>query len=355
MTAVNIDWGPLADPQSIIDGTDTLVLNDADNSCGTVVRLPKLGIIDKIGVNVTEFTGAPPQYRVGLVTVDTFGNPTTTGYGGSAEQLWQPTGTGMVWITLSTPATVVNIGDVVCARIRPGNTAPDASNHIHVLRAITIVDDSRGPHNMNYQITWSVGNGVGIGAAYSDNSVALPLASGTTTGVFGNDHSPNEWGCLFQVPFDCICIGAKLQYRLASATNSDFSVRLYDASNTVLAQTLMDVSQLKASTDDMGSVKWAPVNLTRNTNYRLAVAPTSANHISITQLVGYDSASRLWLNEGSRWQSTTRTGAGSWSQQDANLPMMCITLSDIILSSTPTPGTSTILSSPYLGVVGVRP
>lgn len=356
MTAVNIDWGPLSSIFSTMSAQNTLNLDDADNSVGLVFRVKKAGTINKIGINVTEFTGSPPQYNVGLVIVDNSGNPTTTAYGTSATQLWQPTGTGMVWITLATPAVVanVNIGDVVCARIWPGASAPDGSNHIHITREFPLLKAARIPHVMVYTVAWAASSGFGITVAYSDDEAIFPLANDGNTGSFNINSDPDEIGCLFQVPFDCICVGAKFRFRGYIATVADCNIKLYDAADTVLATVFIDESNIKTALDEQQAIKWAPITLTANTNYRLTMQPTSVNGTGMTQLTCYDAASRQAIYEGSRWQRTHRTNAGAWTQDATKLPLMALILSDITITTPAPPSSSSVPTGPSLGFPGAK-
>jgi len=131
MTPVNALWGPGNIPESTGNATATAfgghVLNDLDNALAWVLRVPKSGTITHVGFGVKTITGSPPDYYVGLVTLDVAGLPTAVPYGGSAVATYTPTTPGWVWLELSTPAAAV-AGDLVAIHIYPTAIAPDAAN-----------------------------------------------------------------------------------------------------------------------------------------------------------------------------------------------------------------------------------
>ena len=82
---------------------------------GFVFQVPKTGSISKVGVRIGT-AQTPIVSRLGLYTVDTAGNPTTTAYGGSAYNTFTPTANTFSEVTLKTPATATagDLAAVVC-------------------------------------------------------------------------------------------------------------------------------------------------------------------------------------------------------------------------------------------------
>lgn len=334
MTAVNLLWGPPGIPIYLPTGNapTAAALNDADNSIAMIFVVPKTGTINKICFNVSAFNGTPPAYNVGLVTVDASGNPTTTAYGSSGIYSWTPGGTGMAWITLSTPATGATAGDVCAVRIYPGASAPDAGNNI----SVTYVGASPShtyPHIRTFTTVWSAASvgGFGIGVQYSDGSVVFAPVSSTISENIQSDTTPDELGCLFQVPIKMTCIGSMVGLAAASG-GADFTVKLYDSDgSTLLGSQAIDTSQMTgAAVKVWPHFHWAGAILLPNTDYRLTVLPGEAIFgLSVLQMTVDAAASLAAFAEGSRWQRTERTDAGAWSQTATKLPMMGLLIADI--------------------------
>jgi hypothetical protein len=78
-------------------------------------------------------------------------------------------------------------------------------------------------------------------------------------------------------------------------------------------------------------VYWDGVNLSPNTNYRLIAKPTTAasGDIYIPKWTFESTAALASLPEGDRWQYTSRTDAGAWSNDNVSISPMALHLSDI--------------------------
>jgi hypothetical protein len=322
-------WGPATLPIAVYTGG---IVTQALNSATIYMRMrcvvPKDGTLDKIGIYIHAITGNPPAYSLGLYDM------ADSLYGGSAAEAYEYTATGFVWVTLSTPATA-SAGDMIDVKIAAGGTPPDASNCVTV-RYQTSPLTTRLPISHRYIgfLSETVGNQIGL--AYSDGSIAYPGGVSMLPLSMHTGTTPDEGGALFQIPFACECAGVLLPASFFS--NSDHRVRLYSAADAVLGTTpLIDASYVGTTGYYVYHFE-EPVSLAADTNYRLAVLPAAAHAMSITVLTFDAVASRRWWPEGERWQLSTRTDAGAWTETDTALPMMALILSEITLPDEGSPG-----------------
>jgi hypothetical protein len=333
MTAVATLWGPATIGQAnVANGALTATpLNNSTNAVGWSLSLPKDGSITDVGFYIVAENGTSPAFNVGLTTLDTSGRPTTSAYGGSAITSAQWTTTGWKWVTLSTPATAA-AGDFAAVHIYPGGSPPDGSNNITVIASTGIVAVNHGV-TQNFSGSWAgtagqppmavkYSGGEIYGFAFSTNTTFLTVRSNTT---------PDEVGCLFSVPANMTCCGAKL-YALnigwGAAATAD--IVLYDASSNVLASnTISDKDFVDDSTPV--SVFWDSVNLTANTNYRLIVKPTTAatGDIIVAKWAFESTAAMAYVPCGTTWQWTQRTDAGAWSETNTAITPLGLWISDI--------------------------
>lgn len=313
MTATNLLWGPAAiGPANIVNISSTLILNASNRAIAQIFNVPVDGSITDVGFLVTARGGTPPNFNVGLVTLDTSGRPSTSAYGGSAITAYNVASTGWKWVTLSTPATGA-AGDFMAAYLYPTGTAPDGTNNITV--AITPVAQTLAGLSQNAG-SWTASMGIPMAIRYSTGAVyGFAVNTNTVHITYNSGSSPNEMGLYGQFPANMTISGARVGlYTGGYGTASTYDVTLYDASSNVLAAT--SVSD-KDFTDDLNyiDVFWDGVSVTANTDYRLAVkATTSTNgNVTVSKWILDSSDGRAAWPEGARWQWTERTGAGAWS------------------------------------------
>lgn len=331
MTAVKILWGPAAigPLNAATSAYSGQALSDADNAVAWAFNVPKDGSITEVGYLVTARTGTNPAYNVGIVTLGTAGEATTSAYGGSAITASTPTGTGWVWVTLSTPATA-NAGDWAAVHIYPSGTAPDASNNV----AVEYIGIADGGIGMRYTTGWAyedAGNAMAVkysggeiyGYALSTNTGFLQTNTGTT---------PDETGCKFQLPATMACTGARVCYPRSGLAGA-FDVILYSAADAVLASASVTDKDF-ADNSDYANVFWDSVSLSAATDYRLIVKPTSASNVYMVKWTFESATARAYLPEGASWQWTERTDAGAWTDTATAITPIGLWVSDITFSTT---------------------
>ncbi len=166
---------------------------------------------------------------------------------------------------------------------------------------------------------------------YDDGTYAtLPFnwmpATAVTTRTYNTGSTPDERALRFQVPFDCKCDGA---WALIDLDNP-CDVILYDDSNNILGSYSLVVAERINSAARIYLVSWAPVELTRNTTYRLSVKPTTGSSVSIYDFDVPSNAYLAAVEGGIEWYTSTRSDGGAWSPTTTNRPWMGLALGGFI-------------------------
>lgn len=322
-------WGPIASIPMSDAAELTFALDSATRSVAQLFRAPKDGIINKVGVYVSAITGDPPPYNVGLEGVSDGsgdgGYPSGVAFGGSALKSYDFTATGWIWVTLDTPAAV-SAGDLVAARVKPGGVAPDGDNKVTVVYIYGRPLQMR--RAMIYSVaSWTAYSGHNMGAMYDDGTIAMPAITGVSY-TFNTGSTPDEVGCLLQLPFAAQCVGA-LAYIYAAGYGRDFTLKLYDAAGAVLTSLAFDISKEWSIGRSLWLAAWDPVSLSALTDYRLTVLPTTEFDITLAVVTVNEVASREAFMEGIRWWQTSRVDAGDWTEDTLKLPMLALLLSRI--------------------------
>lgn len=333
LTTKNLCWGPLSMPGHTTgktsDSSVTFSLNDSDNALGLIWLAPKDGIIDSVGVQVTNVYGTPPTYSVGIYEADG-----TTLLGGSAAEEFNLATVGVTWCTLATPATV-SAGELFRVKIQPGATPPDGSNYVRIAVSRSNVSWNN-PISPQYT-TGATNTGASLSIRYDDGTAYLPLPDGNSSGDVYPTSTPDEYGNRFSVPFDCECSGAMFALYVGRV-NAVLTFTLYDASDTELVATTVTSN----SYIDTGGIWWVPwdtVSLIANAVYRITCKPTVYNvYFTINKMKS--AADRAWWPEGERWQLTTRTDSGGWTDSTTDLLACCLVLDQITLPDGGGPGGS---------------
>ena len=335
MTAVKMLWGPASVGQIAAQSgaLGSAALNNSTNKAGNVFCLPSDGTIDQVGFYISAKNGTPPAYNVGIVTLDSSGNPTTTPYGSSTITSYTPTSTGWKWVTLGTGATA-NSGDMCAVVVYPGASAPDGSNNISVTNV-----SFAAPGNANSYAfgTWSPTIlSTAIAVHYSTGTVyGYALGSNNPLQSIRSNTTPDEVGCKFTLPANMTCYGGRFAAELFSwGASATFDLVLYNNSNSVVASVSVSDKDFVARAV-YADVYWDGVSLTAGDTYRLIVKPTTASSgdIGVQRYVMESTAAMGMWPCGDTWQGTSRTDAGAWTDASTDMYYMGIWVSDITFSA----------------------
>jgi hypothetical protein len=313
-------WGELETP--FFPGTVANTVLDANSEATAFVfQAPKTGTIDRVGFRTATVTTGD-TVTVSLQAVDaSTGNPTGTLFGTntSGTQVISASDDN-VWfeVTLTAGASVTR-GDVLALVVALPSSG--STGNMQITRAQTPFL-TQFPYGSNFTGgSWAkTTQGAGCGALrYSDTTWPytlgmFPIASGN--GPFGQSNSfsssstPDERGSKITMPFPCKVTGSWA--RASGTTAGDFTMKLYDASNTLLASKTFDGDYNPVA----GGVVWylfdTEVTLAAGDVVRITKLPTTTTATTIQDMTyptGLASASPL----GATHVHTFRTDAGSWT------------------------------------------
>jgi len=325
-TDVKVLWGPASLAPWSRGGWDIdYDLDDSDDKVAVTFIVEKDGTIDRIGFNIAVFNGSPPDYQVSLETVDDNDCPTGTDFGGSAPGTFSPTGTGWLWVSLGTPATVA-VGDRVAAVIGPTASVPSAANSIDIISAGVGAPNFYLPEVKYFTTSWITRHEIPpIAVRYTDDDVSGLAAESLLGETFTSAEGPDEMGCKFTLPADMICYGVRAGFQ--SCVGS-YDMKLYSDTDVLLASISVELDKSSNLTQDFF---WDAVSLPAGT-YRLTVCSTSSTFsVTPARITFPDTDSRDWIPEGTRWSGTERAGAGAWTDEALEVGYMALWINSITL------------------------
>lgn len=313
-------------------GTDTELIDAANERVGNIIRFPKTGTVTKIWwrtANVT--TGATVAVR--LVTIDASGIPTTTLYaaGSEADQIVGDGDDNKIFETELDTATSVTAGDEVGVVV----VNPASSFGNIRLVAMELGVSSAMPYRVDVadskQTTPFAMGLIYTGDEYVNTPDVWP-GDTLTRELFNNQDTPDVVGALFQVPFPCRVMGV---WALID-NDGDFDIKLLDGfhlSDDLQLSVIIDKDHHRSAA---GQISFHSFNgtfvLAKDTDYRLIVEPSSTTDMAAYRL-NMESAAQLDLLPGGvKWQRTVAknpTVEGSWTDTDTGYPMIGLILDQL--------------------------
>lgn len=147
--------------------------------------------------------------------------------------------------------------------------------------------------------------------------VCYPLQS-ITTSQFSNADTPDERALYFSFSAAVTVDGGWFHIDL----NANIEIVLYDSDGTTALATLaIDADHVMAATPAPRYFTFdAPVTLLPDTNYRLAVKPTTSTFVAIYEMSFATAAIHDALPGGSAFCLSTRTDAGAWTETTTKRP-----------------------------------
>lgn len=155
---------------------------------------------------------------------------------------------------------------------------------------------------------------IGLGSsstAFYKLSGPLPI-NAISSATFNNTSSGRR-GVKFQLPFACRVIGA--QFVRAASSAGDFNIGIWDDGGAEVGSsiTAYDYSGSGFPNATMNHMLFdTPVELAANTNYRLAMEPTSATNCNMYHMTVGAADIRSGLPGGTACHLTTYTSGGGW-------------------------------------------
>lgn len=310
-----------------------LTIDAAAEKVAMVCRVPKSGTISKIYFRVNAVTTNDTLYGV-INTVLGTGFPSTVGYGGMSTGTVVTSGAGVYSVTLVTGATAV-LGDEISVIV--GFNSYVAGN----MTISTIQNETATrlayPYVAHFTASWSkaISATPAMWLEYSDGSYSFipttltPAATNPFLNTsYNRDSTPDEYAVVFTPTFNCRAAGFAAE--LESSAGGDFSAVLY--SGTVgLATATVDGD----SFGQTGSAFWytgvfpTAVNLTAGQTYRLGIKPSQVANVILHRFVSYSTSSMDQSFGGATVYESTRTDAGSWTDNTSARPFISVYLDQV--------------------------
>lgn len=299
-------------------------MDDDGELCGAVIEIPRTGNISKIGFRTGNIMTTSDALKVSLQTVDdTTGRPTGTlihadAYGVQASVVNNTT----YWVSTQNPIAVTR-GDIV-APVAEFNSY--VAGNLQIIRGITNLSSADFPYIFEYlggawESSYRMPN---FGLEYDDGLIepivnVLPAVSVSYILWNANDN-PDRRGLRFSLPYNCRLSGVFAIIDLRDDT--DFEI--YDNDGTTLLETISMDANIRqgATTRFLAKNLITPVELTKDTLYRIILHPTTGTDIRIDSInVSDDGANKAMnaIDGGVNFHGTycngVPTAEGDWTQE----------------------------------------
>ncbi len=289
-----------------------LLIDASGEKVAFVTRVPKTGTITKVGFRTRTVTTSA-ALKVSLQGVNTSGDPNGTILGGGTAYgiLSSPASNTWYLVTLNAGLSV-NKFDPIAAVIEFSSTVGSLN-----IGAAARGWGARQLYNAyvdHYTTAWTKYDYlISVAFVYSDNSYGTtpfvhPISAiGAYT--FNSGSTPDEYGNYFKLPFPVRAVGMVADVDL----DQDSTFKLYDSDGTtVLASVVVNASQRYSTA---AGLIWGlfstPVNLLKNTWYRMTIVPNGTTNISLSWI---DAADMSAFPLGQNCYQTSRTDGGAWTE-----------------------------------------
>ena len=315
--------------------SNNFLIDAASEAVAFIFQAPKTGSIDAIGFCTgTVTTGATVDVRLETVSTTT-GDPTGTLVGTTTNgaQVILGTDDNIYFLTVLTLAASVTKGDILAAVIV--NPAVSVGN----LNIISYGDGvgSNFPYCDHFTAAWAkTASAPLVTIRYNDGSYAhMPNSYGMSTTVtlssnavqFNSSSTPDEIGMIFQFPFACAVDGCWVWLDLDNAAD----IVLYDSDGTTALATVSADPDIR-STAAAGVFYFeftSAITLTKDTNYRIVVKPTTTSNVTLQYFEVGTAAAMDAHPGGQELHYTTRADAGSWTETTTRRPFMGLKISSL--------------------------
>jgi hypothetical protein len=333
-------------------GSVELVLDATGERCGCVQSIKQAGNIAKvIFYNLAVTTGDTIKASIQTVGADGLPSGTvwTTATGAKAYGTVAISSGDAGWhtVTFDEVAPVV-AGDIIALVFEwnnyvSGNMKFYTNNGIGTVPGVAL----QYPYCVS-DITATTGTWIKHGT-YGCSSIAMVLeysggayyintnaegCGATASYALGTGSNPDEVGLYFQVPFTMRAYGFWLQ----ADVDYDLTVSLLDASNTVLANRVLDsdyrfTAGIGAFLATFDSDPAAYVTLQSGTWYRLILTPSSASTCKIYFLDVPSAAAMAVVDGGTLCYATSRVDGGNWTNTDTRRYALGLLIDQIDISA----------------------
>lgn len=341
MTLTNVGYRHYPEvPAYTYSGTQSLLLDAANESYAAIFRVSQTGSIRKVGfATTTVTTGATVDVRIETVDATT-GNPTGTLWGTNTNVSHTINNTDdNVWLTTAalTADASVTAGDVIAVVIVNPAGSPGNFN----IARTSVANTGGFPYSSLYTGTWAKQlDCLRCAVEYSNGSyVAIPgvdpfYSTTTDTSTSGTLYR----GCEITPPFKSRCAGFWVWLNNNSTTGV-YTAKLFDTDGTtVLSSTTLDTDIMNTGGVYTQRYLWpTPATLNAASKYWLAITSDGTAQLTLYYANYTSTAVRdgcAPLAAAMSWsQATSPTGTGDWTNTGTKVPYIGLILDQYDVSS----------------------
>ena len=298
-------------------------LNAAGMMFGIVFQVPKAGTITKIGTRIAAAAN-PQPLTIGLYTIDSSGNPTTTLYGGSTAGSFTPAANTYAEVTLATGATA-NAGDMAALVIGPW-TGTTGDVFLSNFQSSGYYQQSQYSTRYDGVSTWTRTSQL---YNYLVGSIGYSDGTYPRTGVFpiGN----TSGGAVLTAPsytvgtspnVACRVVGAWHGFNVSS-TVSNYNVVLYSGTTALRTQSI-NAAQLRSAAGNVHEHYFSsPQVLTAGTTYYLSISAQGSSPVYAKLLTLPSIAMAQAHGHAAGWNVSSANRAGAaWTLDTTSIPAL---------------------------------
>ncbi len=308
--------------------------------CGAVLEIPKTGNISKIGFRTGTVT-VSDAIKISLQTVDdTTGRPTGTLIHADAYGIQASVATNTnYWISLQNDVAVIR--GVTVAIVVEFNSY--VAGNLVMVSGVQYI-----PHYMGFPYVFSYLGAVwaftaespNFGLEYDDGVIepilnVFPAVNATTMSWDTNDN-PDRRGLRFSVPYNCRMSGVFANIDL----DGDADIEIYDSDgiNLIPDGTISLDSNIRSGTSPRPFSRnlITPIELTKDTFYRIVLHPTTGTNMILYYLDVTDDGANEAMNAidgGVNFHYTTCNGSpsveGDWTQTATRRPLIGLMINQL--------------------------
>lgn len=295
------------DGTASIASTDNVTLSASIPKYAAIIHAPASGVITAIHVYITSIT-TPGICDFRLETVDpNTGLPTGTLWDADTNAAINLTSTGALRVGIFGLAFVTAGDSIAVVFERQSGEYRLQAPRFYIETAFPY----RALHNgTNWTVAVNGRSTIDFALEYGDgNAYFVPGLYGAAeldSLQFNSDSSPDERGNRFTLPIGMRASGAWVY----SDDSAPFDVVIYDSSNAQVASLSYD-NNLSGSQFGLRYLLFdAPITLNAEAQYRIIIKPTTTTNVTIFE---WDALRVGSFPSGDRFQRTTRTDGGSWT------------------------------------------
>ena len=304
----------------------TMALTAVNYKGAFILQAPKTGNISAIAFLASAFT-TQADIDVRIETINTSGDPSGTLWAANTNAAYSVTSIGWKETAALTASAAVVAGDLIAVVF----ANPGAGTPSWVLASVYGNFSNMGqnlPYGDLYTTAWAHADRIPIIALKYDDGTyesypCIPL-SAITAIAFNTGSAATIIGAKFKLPFPARAVGCYVYLDLDA--NADLILYADGSPGTELMNISLDSNKRRATSGQLFRILFdAPVSITKDTWYRLALKPTTVTSITLYHMDAASTAIIDGMELGQNFLYSTSAGA-AWTDTITRRPFMGLIL-----------------------------